>query len=410
MDLKRIAFKYESPAIFIKKKNHHHIFLKKAKGVYFWDIKGKKYLDMTSFFGVMNLGHSPDFILNEIKRMENVLIHGLGDIFSNIHRVLLVEKICKMIGNDYQSIILNTGSEVCEIAVKTAYLYTKKEYIISFENSYHGLTGFSLSLTDRFQKNFFSPFVYKKIKRLPFPENEDKAEKVLHMLERLIKRFQVSSVILEPIQVRGGINLPPVFFIKEIASICKREGIILIFDEIFTGLGRTGKMFAYEWFDVKPDIICIGKGIASGFPLSICVGKKNIMNAWKNEGEETLHASTFAGHPFSSFIAIKFLDKLQKIDLKKEVIEKGNYILKYLENLKEKFGIIKKVKGKGLLIGVETNFSKEIWKELLFKQKVFTLLEGKDLNTIALTPPFIISYSQIDEFFNKFEKVLRNKL
>ncbi|MEO0231157.1 MAG: aspartate aminotransferase family protein [candidate division WOR-3 bacterium] len=410
MDLKRIAFKYESPAIFTKKKGYHHIFLKKANGVYFWDTEGKKYLDMTSFFGVMNFGHSPDFILNEIKRMKNTLIHGLGDIFSNIYRVLLAEKICKIIGNDYQAIILNTGSEVCEIAIKTAYLYTKKEYVISFENSYHGLTGFSLSLTDRFQKNFFIPFVYKKIKRLSFPEDEAKAEKTLDKVKRLIKRFPVSSIILEPIQARGGINLPPFPFIKELASICKREDIILIFDEIFTGLGRTGKMFAYEWFDVKPDIICIGKGIASGFPLSICAGKKDMMNAWKNKEEETLHASTFAGHPLSSFIAIKFLEKLEKFDLKKEVIEKGDYILNYLKDLKEKYGVLKKIKGKGLLIGIETNLAKEIWKELLFKQRILTLLEGKELNTVALTPPFVITYSQIDEFFNKFEKVLRKKL
>lgn len=410
MDFKKIAFKYESPAIFVKREDYSHIFLKKAKGVYFWDVKGKKYLDMTSFFGVMNFGHSPDFILNKIKKIDKILIHGLGDLFSNIYRVILADKICKMIGNDYQAIILNTGSEVCEIAMKTSYLYTKNEYIISFENSYHGLTGFSLSLTDRFQKNFFSPFLYKKIKRLPFPEKEEEAEKVLYMFERVIKKFQVSSVILEPIQVRGGINLPPVFFIKEIANICKREGIILIFDEIFTGLGRTGKIFAYKWFGVKPDILCIGKSIASGFPLSICVGKKNIMDAWKNKEEETLHASTFAGHPFSSFIAIKFLEKLEKLDLKKEVIEKGNYILNHLKNLNEKFGIIKKIKGKGLLIGIEMDFAKEIWKELLFKQKILTLLEGKNLNTIALAPPFIINYSQIDEFFNKFEKVLRKKL
>ncbi len=410
MDFKKLAFKYESPAIFIKRRNYLHLFLKKAKGVYFWDEGGKRYLDMTSFFGVMNFGHSPDFILKDIKKIDKILIHGLGDLFSNVYRVLLAEKICKMIKGDYQAIILNTGSEVCEIAIKTAYLYTKKEYIISFENSYHGLTGLSLSLTDRFQKKFFIPFIYKKIKRLPFPEDEVKAEKTLDKVKRLIKRVPVSSIILEPIQARGGINLPPFFFIKELASICKKEDIILIFDEIFTGLGRTGKIFAYEWFDVKPDILCIGKGIASGFPLSICVGKKDIMNAWKNKEEETLHASTFAGHPFSSFIAIKFLEKLERFDLKKEVIEKGDYILKNLESLKEKFDIIKKIKGKGLLIGIETDFAKKLWKKLLFEQKILTLLEGINLNIIALAPPFIINYSQIDEFLNKFEKVLKKKL
>jgi len=410
MNLKEIAFKYESPAMFLKIRDFPHIFLKKAKGVYFWDTEGKKYLDMTSFFGVMNFGHSPDFIFKDIIKNKEILIHGLSDLFSNFYRVKLAEKICNLIGKDYEAIFLNTGSEAIEIAIKTAYLYTKKEYIISFKNSYHGLTGLSLSITDRFQKKFFLPFLYKKIKTLPFPENENQAERIIYKIKKIIREFPVFTVIVEPIQVRGGINIPPPFFLKDLYEICKKEDIILILDEIFTGLGRTGKFFAFEWFNIKPDIICIGKGIASGFPLSACIGKKEIMESWKKDLEETLHASTFGGHPFSSFIAIKVLDKLKKIDFEREIISKGEYIFKKFYELKEKYEIIKNIKGKGLLIGVEIEKAKEIWKKLLYKERILTFLEGKDFQVLALSPPFIIDYSKIDEFFEKFEKIIKRRL
>jgi len=410
MNLKEIAFKYESPAMFLKIRDFPHIFLKKAKGVYFWDTERKKYLDMTSFFGVMNFGHSPDFIFKDIIKNKEILIHGLSDLFSNFYRVKLAEKLCELAGKDYEVIFLNTGSEAIEIALKTAYLYTKKEYIISFKNSYHGLTGLSLSITDRFQKKFFLPFLYKKIKTLPFPENENQAEKIIYKIKKIIREFPVSTVIVEPIQVRGGINIPPPFFLKDLYEICKKEGLILILDEIFTGLGRTGKIFAFEWFNIKPDIICIGKGIASGFPLSACLGKKEIMEAWKKDLEETLHASTFGGHPFSSFIAIKVLDKLKKMDFEKEIILKGDYIFKKFYELKEKYKIIKNIKGKGLLIGVKIEKAKEIWKELLYKEKILTILEGKNFQVLALSPPFIIDYSKIDEFFEKFEKIIKRRL
>jgi acetylornithine/succinyldiaminopimelate/putrescine aminotransferase len=410
MNLKEIAFRYESPAMFLKVKDFPHIFLKKAKGVYFWDVEGKKYLDMTSFFGVMNFGHSPDFIFKDIIKNKEILIHGLSDLFSNFYRVKLAEKICNLVGKDYEAIFLNTGSEAIEISLKTAYLYTKKNYIISFKNSYHGLTGLSLSITDRFQKKFFLPFLYKKVKLFPFPENEIQAEKVICKIKNLVKKIPVLGIVIEPIQVRGGINIPPQFFLKDLYEICKKEGLVLILDEIFTGLGRTGKIFAFEWFNIKPDIVCIGKGIASGFPLSACVGKKEIMEVWKKDMEETLHASTFGGHPFSSLIAIKILDRLKKMDFEKEIILKGDYIFKKFSELKEKYKIIKNIKGKGLLIGARIEKAKEIWKELIYKEKILTILEGKDLQVLTLSPPFIIDYSKIDEFFEKFEKVIKRRL
>jgi|Deesub1362A_J573_1020465.scaffolds.fasta_scaffold00121_43 acetylornithine/succinyldiaminopimelate/putrescine aminotransferase len=407
MNLKELAWKYESPALFLKDKSFEHIFLKKAKGVYFWDQKGRKYMDMTSFFGVMNFGHSPDFIFKK----KEFLIHGLGDVFSNVYRVKLAEKISRMLGGSYQSIFLNTGSEACEIAVKTAYLCTGKPYIISFKNAYHGLSGISLSLTDRFQKKYFSPFLYKKIVRMPFPGDEVSATKSLRNLKKALKKYPVSSLILEPIQGRGGIRFPPLFFLKELKEICKSGDVILIFDEIFTGLGRTGKMFAHQWYNVKPDIVCIGKGIASGLPLSVCAGKRELMNIWNKTEKETLYASTFSGNPFTCYVALEVLKKLQNMDLNKEVISKGKTLLKELKVIEKKYGkIIKNVRGKGLLIGFDLKFAENIWKTLLFKHRTFTLLEGKNLNTIALSPPFIINNSHIKEFIYKLEKILNKTI
>lgn len=410
MRLLDIAWKYESPAMFLKIKDFPHIVLSKAKGVYFWDERGYQYLDMTSFFGVMNFGHSPDFVIKILNSGE-FLIHGLGDLFTNIYRIKFLKKISEILGGNYKGILSTTGSEACELAIKTAHLYTGKEYVISFENSYHGLSGISLSLTDKFQKRYFKPFLFKKILRVPFPDEKNPEEKVIKRIENLLKKYSVSSIILEPIQGRGGINFTTPLFFKELEEISRKHGVLLIFDEVFTGLRRTGKIFAFEWYQVKPDIICLGKGIASGFPLSVCLGRSEIMEAWRKEERETLHASTFGGHPFACRVGIEVLRRIENQGLERKIISKGEYILQKLFMLKEKYGkIIKNIRGKGLLIGIELNSAFKIWKSLLLEERIFTLLEGKNLNTLCLSPPFIITYSQIDDFLYRFENSLKKAI
>lgn len=410
MKLLDLAWRYESPAMFLKIKEFPHIILRRAKEVYFWDEKGFQYLDMTSFFGAMSFGHSPPFI-RRIINSHDLLIHGAGDLFTNVYRVKFLKKLSEVLGGNYSGIPATTGSEACELAIKTAYLYTGKKYIISFENSYHGLSGFSLSLTDRFQKKYFKPFLLKQIIKLPFPHTQKSEEEVLERIEKFVKKYPVSSVILEPVQGRGGVKFFSPLFLKELKRICKKNGVLLIFDEIFTGLRRTGKMFAFNWYNIKPDIICIGKSIASGFPLSACMAKLEIMEAWKTEEMETLYASTFGGHPFSCRVALLVLKKLENPRLEKEILSKGKYLLKKLFELKDKYGkIIKDIRGKGLLIGIDLDSALKIWKILLVEEKVFTLLEGKNLDTLCLSPPFIISYYQIDDFIYKFENSLKKAI
>lgn len=384
----------------------------KAEGMYLYDENGKKYLDFGSGIGVTNVGHNHRYVNEQAKKQIDSLVHGCHNIVYYPSYVELAEKLVALMGGDYKVYFSNSGAEAVEGVIKLAKRVTKRSGIISFKRSFHGRTMGATSITassSHYRKNYegLLPSVYYA--EYPYAlrsglSEGDEVKRCLKSLEDifsyLIAPDQVAAIILEPIQGEGGYIVPPLEFIKEIRAICDKHGIMLIFDEVQTGFGRTGKMFAWEHYGIKPDIMAAAKGIANGFPLSAMIAKKEIMDQW----EEGSHGGTYGGNPVSCAAALAVIDLLEG-GLIENAALMGDYFIEKLEALRTEFTRIVDIRGKGLMIGIE--FFDEngepdkkvagILREKALDKGLLLLVCGVDKNVIRFIPPTIVKKAEIDE-------------
>lgn len=358
-----------------------------AKGCRVWDDKGQEYLDLYGGHAVISIGHShPDYIkaitsqLSKIGFYSNSVINPLQE--------QLAGKLGKACGyEDYSLFLDNSGAESNENAVKLASFHTGKDRVIAFRKSFHGRTSGAVALTDN--PSIVSPF--NSHHKVSFCELNNTGQ-----VEDELKKGDVAAVIIEGIQGCGGINLPGDTFLKELESLCKLYGAVLILDEVQSGYGRTGKFFAHQWAGIRPDIITMGKGIANGFP---CGG---ILIAPEFKAGKGMLGTTFGGNYLAMAAALSVLDIMEKENLVKNAGDIGAYI---------KAGIpasprIKEVRGKGLMLGIE--FNEEVAplrKALLFDKHIFTGVAGK--NMIRLLAPLCLSKAEADEFIKAFTEVIQ---
>lgn len=384
----------------------------KAEGMHLYDENGKKYLDFGSGIGVTNVGHNHRYVNEQAKKQIDSLVHGCHNIVYYPSYVELAEKLVALMGGNYKVYFSNSGAEAVEGVIKLAKRVTKRPGIISFKRSFHGRTMGATSITassSHYRKNYegLLPSVYYAeypyALRSGFSEG-DEVKRCLKSLEDifsyLIAPDQVAAIILEPIQGEGGYIVPPLEFIKEIRAICDKHGIMLIFDEVQTGFGRTGKMFAWEHYGIKPDIMAAAKGIANGFPLSAMIAKKEIMDQW----EEGSHGGTYGGNPVSCAAALAVIDLLEG-GLIENAALMGDYFIEKLEGLRTEFTRIVDIRGKGLMIGIE--FFDEngepdkkvagILQEKALNKGLLLLVCGVDKNVIRFIPPTIVKKAEIDE-------------
>lgn len=360
-----------------------------GENCYLFDNQGNKYLDLMSNYGVNILGYK-NKILNEIVCQQiDKLINLHGSFFSSI-RNELAKRILEKCNIDGKVFFLNSGAEAIEAALKFALCSTNKKEIIAMKNSYHGKTLGALSITynEKYRQGLENFLI--KVKFVEFGNEKD-----------LIKNInnQTGIIIIEPIQGDGGINLPPTGYLEKLYEVCKKNNIILIVDEIQTGIGRTGKFLASQWENINPDIICLGKGIANGFPLSAVIVKNNIAG----KIPKFFHTSTFGGNLIACQVALMILDVLTDKFLE-EIKNKGDYLMNKLKKIKN--DLIKEVRGRGLMIGIEVKEKRtEIIKIL---QQKFILVIPAGENVIRLLPPYLISFEQIDFFIEKFKETLNN--
>lgn len=365
------------------------ITVAKGKGSYIWDSKGKKYLDFYGGHAVCILGHCHPKVVKAIQKQAETLI-----FYSNVFYIKpaeeLAEKLAKTLSPEkYQVYFTNSGSEANEAAIKIARKHTGKNHIISFKNSFHGRSTTSLGVTgiDSYQR--FNP---KLSKHTSFAElgNIDSVKKAYTK--------ETAAVICESIQSIGGINMAPKTFYKELAKFCKTKGILLIFDEVQTGIGRTGENFWFaQTLGVSPDIITSAKGIASGVPLSAVIAKKSI--AEKIEMFD--HATTFGGGPIPCAAGVAVIDTILKPGFLKGVRGKSALLKAKIAKLPQ----VKKVLGEGLLLGIE--FEKEVpnlVKNCLKKGLIIGPSSKK--NVYRITPPLNISKKEINEFMKIFKTTL----
>jgi 4-aminobutyrate aminotransferase-like enzyme len=416
---------YESRNIlFIEPDGSWPIVWERAKGVHVWDAEGKKYLDLTAAFGVAAAGHANPNVVKAGQKQMSRLLHAMGDVHPPARKAELARELSRVTferwSNDKKSgkvIFSNSGFEAVESALKTAALATKKNGVIAFFGAYHGLGYGALNVTHR---NFFrSPFQLQLREFghfVLFPAKISDLATVEFQIRNFFRRERVGAILVEPVQARGGCNVPPPEFLPLLRKLCDEHGARLILDEIYTGFGRTGKMFACEHFNVVPDLICLGKALTGGFPLSACVGRADLMDAaWPPSRGEAIHTSTFLGHPVGCAMALAQISEIEKSNLCERSAELGKFLLGELSKVQSpKSKVVCSSRGLGLMAGLEltlpdgkpaTDIAMQAIKKLLHRGYIF-LPEGEFSNVIAFTPPLTITKPQLVKAVKTLAEIL----
>jgi 4-aminobutyrate aminotransferase/(S)-3-amino-2-methylpropionate transaminase len=298
----------------------------------------------------------------------------------------------------------SSGSDAVEIALKTAALATGRAGVVAFAGGYHGLAIGALDATHR--EEFRAPFAARLAHATAFARFGD-ADDVRRAAAAC--GAPVGAVLVEPIQGRGGERVPPTGFLAALRALCDAEGWLLIADEVYTGFGRTGAWFACEHEGVRPDLLCVGKGLASGMPISACIGRAEVMDAWPASRGEALHTQTFLGHPPACAAALASLAVLEEEKLVERAAEVGAHALARLRSATAGLGAVAEVRGRGLLVGVECA-GPEIARaalEGLLGRGVIALAAGDDARVIAISPPLSIGRDALDFALDALVETLR---
>lgn len=391
----------------------------KAQGVSVWDNEGKEYLDFLGGYGALNLGHNhPNIIaaLQKVQTMPNILQASLGTLAG-----ALAANIAHITPGDLQRCFFgNSGAEAVEGALKLARASTGRQDIIYCHNSFHGKTFGALSVTGRkkYQKHF-QPLVGGTI---PVPFGN------LNELEKTLKNGTAAAFIVEPIQGEGGIIVPPKDYLKEACAMCHHYDTLFIADEVQTGFGRTGSMFACESEHVEPDILCLAKSLGGGLmPIGVYITTDEIwQRAYGSIENATLHTSTFGGNTMATAAAIATIETIYQENLITQAREKGTYFIEKLNHLKDKYPLLSDVRGRGLMIGLEftqpkglatkatfgmlNKVSEEymgsmIAGELLNKYGIITAFTLNNPNVIRLEPPLTVEYQQLDKVIHALDEI-----
>jgi 4-aminobutyrate aminotransferase-like enzyme len=414
------------------------IVWERAKGVHVWDTEGRKYLDLTAAFGVATAGHANPNVVRAGQRQMAKLLHAMGDVHPHALKAQLARELSRITferwsrntqhatRNTGKVVFSNSGFEAVETALKTAMLATGRRGIIAFEGAYHGLGYGALNATHRdfFRGPFrsqlrefghFVSFPVGQASRLSptgGKKNRDRRDAcpalatVESRIRGILRREKIGAILVEPIQARGGCNIPPPGFLRMLRKLCDQHGALLILDEIYTGFSRTGKWFACEHSGVAPDIICLGKALTGGFPLSACVGRADIMDAaWPPSQGEAIHTSTFLGHPVGCAMALTQIAEIKRLKLCERSARLGKALLEQLRTFNSQHSTLNlSARGCGLMAGLElrradgspaTAEAMRVIKAML--QRGFILLpEGEHGNVISFTPPLTITEAQLN--------------
>jgi 4-aminobutyrate aminotransferase/(S)-3-amino-2-methylpropionate transaminase len=365
------------------------IFWARAAGANVWDADGNRYVDLTAGFGVANAGHAHPRVVEAVRVQAERLPHAMGDVHPAAVKVELLEALAALFpgGQPARAILGSSGSDAVEAALKTAKLATGRAGVVAFEGGYHGV---ALGALDATARSFFrEPFEARLPGATAFARFGDAGD-----VPRAARacRQPVGAVLVEPIQGRGGERIPPRGFLARLRALCDREGWLLICDEVYTGFGRTGRWFACEHEGVAPDLLCAGKGLGGGLPISACLGRAAVMDAWPPSRGEALHTQTFLGHPLGCAAALASLAALREERLVERAAELGALALDRLQERLARRAAVRDVRGRGLLLAVECDgpaTCAAACAEAL-RRGVIALASGDDGRVIALTPPLSI--------------------
>ena len=421
------------------------IIWERARDVYVWDANRKRYLDLTAAFGVAAAGHANPRVVKAGQKQLARLPHAMGDVHPHARKAELARELSRITFERWTNvrrrelhepqksvvraksgtritrpsgkvIFSNSGFEAVESALKTAMLATGKPGVIAFAGGYHGLGYGTLNVTHRVF--FHGPF-HQQLREfghfVPFPAAMNEIPAVEWSVHRLLRRERIGAILVEPVQARGGIHVPPVEFLPMLCKLCDEHGALLILDEIYTGFGRTGKWFACEHTGVVPDLICLGKALTGGFPLSACVGRADLMDAaWPKSHGEAIHTSTFLGNPVGCAMALAQIKEIERLNLCKKSAESGKFLLGSLQSAIGNRQSAIQIRGLGLMAGVDlrlsdgkpaTDAAMRAVKKMLHRGFIL-LPEGEHANVISFTPPLTVTRAQLAKTVSALAEVL----
>lgn len=409
------------------------IVWKRARGCRVWDEDGRAYLDLTAAFGVAAAGHANPAVVRAGRRQMGELLHAMGDVHPHALKARLARELSRLTFERWtrRSGVRQTGKvifgcsgfEAVEAALKTARLATGRPGVIAFRGGYHGVGYGALNATER--GHFRDPFrdqlrEFGRFVGYPggdpddpeTPRTEDAMERAL---DAVAASGDVGAVVVEPMQARGGIRIPPGWFLPCLRRWADRRGALLILDEIYTGFGRTGAWFACEHTRVVPDLVCLGKALTGGFPLSACVGRADVMDAWPPAMGEAIHTSTYLGHPVGCAMALAQIGELRHGDLPNRAARMGRTLEAGLSDLRRRYpDRVSRVSVAGLMGGIawrrpgggpDTALSVGLMQEAL-RRGIILLPEGEHSEVTGITPPLTLTEAQLSRALREIARAI----
>ncbi len=374
----------------------------RAANVYCAD--GNRYVDFAAGFGALLLGHAHPGLKKVLAEQSAELWQALGDLSPSTKKIELLEKLTELHPcGDATGLLGLSGADAITAALKTALLATGRPGVLTFSGSYHGLSYGPLAHSD-LRQSYRTPFLAQlspHVRVAPYPEGD--GEQSLRSARELIDD-SIGAVLIEPILGRGGVVVPPAGFLTVLFELAHSRGALAIADEIWTGLGRSGAWLSSVRDGAIPDLICLGKGLGGGLPVSVCLGPKSLMENWSRP-EEVVHTSTFAGASLSAAVALRTLEILERDQLSQESLNKGARLMELLEPLTEEFPGIK-LRGRGLMVGLEVGLAAggaSGLRQRLLERGFMTTTGGGQRDVLILTPPLTIE----GEYLESLAEALR---
>jgi 4-aminobutyrate aminotransferase/(S)-3-amino-2-methylpropionate transaminase len=368
------------------------IVWEEAVGANVRDVDGNVFVDLTSGFGVAFVGHRHPAVVAAAHDQEKSLVHAMGDAFPDTTRIALLERLAAVAPGDLSVSILGlSGSDAIDAAVRTATLATGRTGVLTFEGGYHGLALGVVGL-QAYHAEFtapFKPITHPGVTHLPWACP-------IEAVEEALASGTIGLVLVEPVQGRGGMREPPPGWLARVAQAARKAGAIVAFDEIYTGLGRTGRLWGCTDEDVVPDLMCVGKSLGGGFPISACIGTRAVMDAWGASKGEALLTQTFLGHPVGCAAALAVLDLVEQKDLPARAAALGETLAAGLRWRSLR------VRGRGLLLGVEIPKALAVSRALM-RKGFLALPAGVSGEVLAIAPPVCLTRDQAAAFLLAFD-------
>ena len=356
------------------------------------DVDGNRYVDLTGGFGVAAVGHRHPAVVAAVKRQADRLVHGLADVYAHPARLELAERLCALAPlADPRVYFAVSGADAVEVALKTGRLHSGRPAVLAFDPAYHGTTLGALAATSR--PAFREPFtrlLEESVDRLPYGTPPEQIQEILE------RRPDIGTCLVEPVVGREATRWPPPGWLAALAELCRRHGVVLAVDEIFTGFGRCGAWFVCREAGIEPDLLCCGKALGGGLPIAAVLGRKEVMDAWRSDGEAR-HTATFVAHPLACAAALATLDVIDAEGLIDRARTIGARFGQVLEPLRDRPGVTD-IRDQGLLWAIELDSptrAHTLSRNLLHRGLI-ALAGGASGTVLQLAPPLVVTEEQLD--------------